>query len=133
MKVLVAEDDAVTRCILSETLRAWGYEVTACADGKEAWDAFRNGDFRLVLSDWMMPRMDGLELCRKIRTSDKSSSCYFILQTSDIDSVHSLNIVWGADSVLAKPLDSEELKARLQAAETVLARESRVESLLKTL
>lgn len=116
MKVLLAEDDAVTRYILQEMLGAFGYEVTACADGKEAWDAFCAGDFRLVVSDWSMPRMDGRELCQKIRASQKAASCYFILQTSD-----RIGVDFGADSYLFKPIDMDELKRRLQVAETVLA------------
>ena len=119
MKVLLAEDDAVTRYILQETLGAFGYEVTACADGKEAWDAYCEGDFRLVVSDWSMPRMDGRELCQKIRASQKDATCYFILQTSD-----RADAEFGADSYLLKPIDIDELKARLQIAENVLASNS---------
>lgn len=124
MKVLLAEDDAVTRYVLEETLAALGYEVTACADGKAAWDAYRDGEFRLVISDWAMPEMDGVELCRRIKRSARRAPCYFILQTSDGEGVRALD-AWDADSYLLKPYDSDELKARLQAAERALAREPR--------
>ena len=123
MKVLLAEDDAVTRYILQEMLGVFGYEVTACADGEEAWDAFCAGDFRLVVSDWSMPRMDGQELCQRIRASQRDAPCYFILQTSN-----QVGIDFGADSYLFKPIDMDELKERLQVAETVLASTSALSS-----
>lgn len=130
MNVLLAEDDAVTRYILQEMLRAFGYQVTACADGRQAWEAFRQGDFRLVISDWMMPEMDGIELCRKIRASGKAQYCYFILQTLNKESFGSLYDLSGVDSYLFKPFDGDDLRARLKTAEKVLALESRVQSLL---
>lgn len=132
MKVLLAEDDAVSRCILEEMLHMFGYEVTACENGRQAWDAYRHGGYQLVISDWMMPEMDGLELCRKIRNEASSPYCYFILQSANqqaIDDIH--NIAWRADSYLLKPFDGDQLKAHLKAAEKVLALESRVQSLLE--
>src|SRR5437870_5365711 len=67
MKVLIAEDDTASRRILAATLNKLGHEVIAAADGREAWATFQSEPVHLVISDWMMPQMDGLELCRRMR------------------------------------------------------------------
>src|SRR5205823_14511465 len=68
MKILIAEDDVVIRRLLQSFLEAWGHQVVAAPDGVEAWRLFQSGEFRMVLSDWVMPGMDGLELVRRIRS-----------------------------------------------------------------
>ena len=68
MKILIAEDDPVSRRLLEVTLGKWGYEVIVCADGQAAWDVLQSPDSpQLVVLDWMMPRLDGLQVCRKVR------------------------------------------------------------------
>ncbi|HEY6222443.1 MAG TPA: response regulator, partial [Gemmatimonadales bacterium] len=81
MRVLIAEDDAVGRLTLQAMLTAAGFEVTAATDGQEALDAWRLTAARVVISDWMMPAMDGLALCRHIRDARSSLYTYFILLT----------------------------------------------------
>ena len=67
MKVLIAEDDVISRSALERNIRDWGYEVHATGNGEDAWDSIQSGDIRLAILDWEMPKMDGIELCRKIR------------------------------------------------------------------
>ena len=74
MKVLIADDDEITRLLLSSTLRKLGHEVREAKNGREAWLAWLAGEFPLVISDWMMPDLDGLEFCRRIRAERAVSS-----------------------------------------------------------
>lgn len=83
MKILIVEDDPISRRVLEATLVKWGYDVAVAADGIEALEMIRNQDAAsLVISDWMMPRMDGLALCRQIRDMEKSGYIYFIILTA---------------------------------------------------
>src|SRR5215216_1452363 len=122
MKVLIADDDDVSRYILQEILQVLGYEVTACRDGSEAWEKYLKGNFRLVISDWMMPNVDGMELCRRIREEMRADYSYFILQTSLHEKQELLaGLEFGADNYLLKPFDINDLKIRLKIANRVLA------------
>lgn len=122
MKLLVAEDELISRWILKETLQTWGYDVTVCEDGKEAWEHYAEGDYRVVISDWAMPYINGLELCQKIRAASPSDYCYFILLTTrDGKDCFLEGMDAGADDYMIKPFDSDQLKARLKAAERMLA------------
>jgi len=133
MKVLIADDDAVSRYILQEILQTSGYEVTACEDGGQAWGKYLEGDFRLVISDWMMPKVDGLELCRRIRELNRTDYSYFILQTTHHEKEDLLEVLeFGADNYLLKPFDSNDLKIRLKIANRVLALQGNVQALLQT-
>jgi putative two-component system response regulator len=126
MRVLVVDDDPVTLTIVSEDLRVFGYDVTVARSGVEAFDLVRTGRYRLIVSDWMMPDMDGLELCRQIRQRSWHGYIYFILLTSNTGVS---NIVTGfdagADDFLAKPFQPKELLMRLRAGERTLALEGR--------
>lgn len=134
MKVLIADDDAVSRYILQEMLQTLGYEVTACEDGSQAWERYLEGDFRLVISDWMMPNVDGLELCSRIRELNRADYSYFILQTSLHEKEDLLKgLEFGADNYLLKPFESSDLKIRLKIANRVLALQADVQALRKTL
>jgi CheY-like chemotaxis protein len=82
MKVLLADDDPVSRRLLQSYLEKWGHQVTAACDGAEAWRLFEAGEFRIVLSDWIMPEMDGLELIRRIRSTTGRGYVYTILVSS---------------------------------------------------
>lgn len=122
MKVLVAEDDRDSRELLSWLLEKLGYQVVAAANGKDAWEAFRKGRFRIVISDVLMPEMDGLELCRKIRTHRQSKYTYIIIITALIGKKDYLEgMEAGADDFVTKPFDADELKARLRVAERIIA------------
>ena len=120
MKILVAEDDAVSRFMTVKALEQLGYSCTATSDGHEAWDRFGREGFDVVISDWMMPRVDGIELCRRIRASEHRRYTYFVILTALAEREFRLTgMRAGADDYLAKPLDREELMLRLVAAERV--------------
>ncbi len=125
MKILVAEDDPVSRRLLEVTLRKWGYEVVACADGQAAWDALQAPDApQLVILDWMMPHLDGLQVCKNVRNPDERPAepyVYIILLTAKsqkTDMVTGLEA--GADDYLTKPFDAQELRMRLRAGRRIL-------------
>jgi phosphoserine phosphatase RsbU/P len=121
VRVLIAEDDVVSREFLAFTLRGWGYEVVQAGDGGAAWQALAQPHPpRLAILDWMMPHLDGLELCAKIRRSPPHCGTYIILLTArgkPEDVVRGLRS--GADDYLIKPFDREELRARLQVGQRV--------------
>ena len=134
MKVLIAEDDPVTRRLLETSLRKWGYDVVVTSDGLEAWEVFQGPSVpSLVISDWMMPDMDGLELCQKIRKMRRSSYTYFIILTAKVgkeDVIMGLDA--GADDFLTKPFNPEELKYRLKIGERIINLEQRILKLAAT-
>ena len=122
MKVLIAEDDRDSRELLAWMLQKLGYQVVSAANGKEAWDAFRKGRFRLVISDVLMPEIDGLELCRRIRMHKQSKYTYIIVITALIGKKDYLEgMDAGADDFVTKPFDPDELKARLRGAERIIS------------
>jgi two-component system, cell cycle response regulator len=122
MKVLIAEDDRDSRELLSWLLTKLGYEVVATENGRQAWDAFRQEKFRIVISDLLMPDMDGLELCRRIRGTKLQSYTYIIVLTALIGKKDYLEgMEAGADDFVTKPFDPDELKARLRVADRIVA------------
>lgn len=122
MKILVAEDDVLSRMMLEKTLQRAGYEVTSVSDGVRASQELATEDPpRLALLDWMMPQKDGIEVCREVRGRKGKAYTYLILlssKESKRDIVQGLES--GADDYLTKPYDAEELKARLRAGERIL-------------
>jgi DNA-binding response OmpR family regulator len=122
MKVLIAEDDRDSRELLGWLLQKLDYQVIATANGKEAWEAYKKGRFRIVISDVLMPELDGLELCRKIRLLKQSKYTYIILMTALIGKKDYLEgMEAGADDFVTKPFDLDELKARLGVAERIIS------------
>src|SRR5256885_11205936 len=122
MKILIAEDDRDSRELLSWILGKLGYQVVVTVNGKEAWEAFRRGRFRLVISDVLMPEIDGLELCRRIRKHKQSKYTYVIIITALIGKKDYLEgMEAGADDFVTKPFDPDELKARLRVAERIIS------------
>jgi two-component system cell cycle response regulator len=127
MKVLIVEDDGVSRLVLRKALEEMGYSVQAAKDGMEAWRLFQKHYFPLLISDWMMPGMDGVELCRRVRSLREKGYTYFILLTardSKEDRLHAIES--GADDFLSKPLDRAELASRLSVAQRILDMERRL-------
>jgi sigma-B regulation protein RsbU (phosphoserine phosphatase) len=122
MKILIAEDDPVSVKILQFTLEHYGHEVVAAADGEEAWQIFDRDPVRVVVSDWMMPKVDGLELCQKVRHRPKTEYTYFILLTAINTGRENLRKAMdaGIDDFLTKPLDREAVLMRLRVAERIL-------------
>lgn len=122
--VLVVDDSRVQRKILSASLNRWGYSVVEAGSGEEAMDICRARAVDIVLSDWMMPGMNGLEFCKKFRALDRVGYGYFILLTSKSEKgevAHGLEI--GADDFLTKPVNGDELRARIAAGERILEME----------
>lgn len=123
MKVLIAEDDAVSRIILRRAIERLGHECLTAEDGVEAWRVYRETPgVDVIISDWMMPGMDGLELCNKVRnlTENRDGYTFFIFLTALGDKEHAYKgLQAGADDYLSKPLDRDELRARLIAATRV--------------
>jgi sigma-B regulation protein RsbU (phosphoserine phosphatase) len=127
MRVLIAEDDPVSRHLLQRTLEGWGYQVTAARDGAEAWRLFEGTDFPLVISDWVMPEVDGVELVRRIRACGRSGYVFTILLTAKSHKEEVVEgMVAGADDFVTKPFDRDELRARIRAGERVIRLEERL-------
>ena len=122
MKILIAEDDPVSVKILQFTLQHWGHEVICAADGDEAWKLFDADPVRIVVSDWMMPGLDGLELCHKVRNRLKTEYTYFSLLTAINTGRDNLRKAMdaGIDDFMAKPLDRDAIYMRLRVAERIL-------------
>ena len=122
MRVLIAEDDPITRRLLAVHLTKWGHEVIICSDGTEAWDVLTREDApKLAILDWMMPGMDGVTICRKIRHLEKQVYVYIILltaRTEKEDLIEGLEA--GADDYIAKPFDAHELKVRVRAGSRII-------------
>jgi signal transduction histidine kinase len=124
MQVLIADDDPVSRYLLQNILQSAGHQVTAAADGGEAWRLFEAGDFPLVFTDWMMPELDGIDLVRRIRASTRPHYVYTILVTarSHKDDVVA-GMEAGADDFVTKPFDRDELRVRCRQGERILGLE----------
>jgi putative two-component system response regulator len=126
MRILIVDDNEIERGILENSLLTAGYEVLQAADGVEAVEALRQNDCHLVVSDWVMPRMTGIELCRTVRSREFSQYIYFILLTSRDSLGERLEgMAAGADDFIAKPYEHAELIAQIRAGERILSLETR--------
>lgn len=129
MKILIAEDDSVARRILETHLNKWGHKVVAASDGAEAWDILQRLDApRIAVLDWVMPHVDGPELCTRIREASDRPFTYVIIvaakeKTSDI--VQALDA--GADDYLTKPYHAQELRSRIGAATRIVLLHEKLE------
>ncbi|MBZ5668216.1 MAG: diguanylate cyclase [Acidobacteriia bacterium] len=128
MRILVAEDEITFRHMLKTFLTKWGYQVVVVSDGLEAWKILQEEDRpRLAILDWMMPSMDGVEICRAIRERKSDPYLYLLLLTSrdqKQDVVEGIEA--GADDYLIKPFDPRELRARIHAGERIIELEDRL-------
>jgi DNA-binding response OmpR family regulator len=130
MKILVAEDDEVSLNILLAQLRHLDHEVRGARDGREALGGFEQANPEVVITDWLMPGMDGLELCRSIRRMDRKAYTYIVLLTSQDRKVGFLEAMKaGADDFVNKPCDTVELNVRLRVAQRIVSLQTTVTQL----
>lgn len=119
--VLVVDDSKAQRRVLTASLLRWGYRVTEAASGEEALDHCHGTAFDIILSDWVMTGITGLEFCRAFRALPRDSYGYFILLTSKSDKAEVADgLEGGADDFLSKPVNPDELRARIRAGERIL-------------
>jgi two-component system cell cycle response regulator len=120
--VLIAEDDPICRRVLQNRLQNWGFRVITAEDGLQAWEILRKGDAPdLLILDWVMPGIDGPELCRRIRERRDAIYPYILLVTGKDDTQDVVRgLEAGADDYLSKPFDPTELRARLQVGKRIL-------------
>ena len=127
MKILIAEDDIISSKILQKNLLNWGYYVVPARSGAEAWQALQDEDLRMALLDWMMPGMDGIEVCRKIRRRKKFKYTYIILLSAkDRKQDIITGLSSGADDYMTKPVNFLELRARLQTGRRIIELEDKL-------
>jgi diguanylate cyclase (GGDEF)-like protein len=122
MRILIADDSPTPRLMLQRELEGLGHECLLAHDGAEAWEVFQGSGVDVVISDWMMPGMDGDELCRRVRADADAPYAYFILHTSLEDLKHVVQgMQAGADDYLTKPFQRDQLATRLIAADRITA------------
>jgi diguanylate cyclase (GGDEF)-like protein len=122
LNVLIADDEAVSRLILQRAVEQCGHRCHVVTNGAEAWERFQAARADVVITDWLMPLMDGVELCERIRAHTAGTYTYVVLLTALGDKAHFIKgMEAGADDYLAKPCDPDQLRARLIAAGRVLA------------
>ena len=118
MKVLIVEDDAVTRELIGAAVAARGHQVVACAAAEEAWELVQQEFFPLVILDWVLPEMDGLEFCRKIRALQEEEKSIVTVATAQSGEEHLRSVLEaGADDYLSKPIDAGLFKVRMTISE----------------
>lgn len=135
MRILIAEDDPISRKVLEATLIKWNYEVLVAGDGVQAWQIIqRDNSLDLAILDWMMPGMAGVEICRKVRELPAMQALYIILLTAKGDRKDIIEgLEAGADDYLVKPFDHGELKARLQAGIRIVELQKKLAERIKEL
>ena len=124
-RILLVEDDAVTRLVVAAQLKKLGYDPVLARDGREGFEVFQKEHPHIVVTDWIMPEVDGAELCRKIRGAQNGVYVYVILLTAmDRKAGYVEGMKAGADDFVTKPCSLEELKVRLRVAERILLLQS---------
>lgn len=127
IKVLIADDDAPTRILLRAAISQWGYEVVEAGDGEEAWEVLQKPDTpKLLIVDWLMPRLDGIDLCRRIKTElDKYPYIILLTQLSGTTNIIK-GLEAGADEFLSKPFNMAELQSRLSVGSRIVRYENAI-------
>lgn len=124
MKVLIAEDEAISSRALEKSIKDWGYKTVTAKNGKKAWEVIKKDNIRLAILDWMMPGMNGVELCRKVRQEfkEKESKYIYIILLTGRDQQGDIitGLSAGADDYITKPFSFLELKVRLQNGERII-------------
>ena len=121
MLILIVEDSKISQKSIEVKVKSWGYDVICAGSGEEAWDLLLNNEPRLIITDWMLPGMDGPALCRKIRSHHNQHYVYIIMITA-LEAAGSVVIGMeaGADDFIRKPISFEELQVRIRAGERLL-------------
>jgi two-component system, cell cycle response regulator len=133
VRVLLAEDDPISMRVLLRAMEQLGHECQGATNGEAAWELFCQGATDVIISDWAMPGMDGLELCLRVRAADPAAYTYFIFMTGHDDKQSFLEgMRAGADDYLMKPIDLESLEARMIAASRVMALHHRLVDAART-
>ena len=136
MKILVADDSRVSRNLLRSILEELDFEVLVAENGLEAWNTFQREDISLLISDWEMPEMDGLELCRRVRAAAASRPGYtYIMMVTALDGMKNFvtGMAAGADDFIVKPFEPEVLRCRVRVAQRVLAMQHELRALATAL
>ncbi|MEE8399048.1 MAG: response regulator transcription factor, partial [Desulfobacterales bacterium] len=135
MKILIAEDEEISRNMLQAALEEWGHDVEVACDGQEAWEAMQGSNApQLAVLDWMMPEIEGPALCRALRKQDRAEPLYLILLTSKADGMDVfLGLEAGADDYISKPYDSKELQARLNVGRRIIKLQRELQGRVKEL
>lgn len=122
MEILIAEDDGISRNLLKKTLEQFGHQLRVFENGDDAWADFQTSPVRVIVSDWLMPGVDGLELCRKVRARAEAEYTYFILLTANVQGKETYMEAMesGIDDFMEKPLDRDQIWLRLKVAERIL-------------
>lgn len=120
MKVLIADDDPISRHLLTRTLTKWGYEVVACSDGREAWQMLLEEGIKLAILDWEMPDMNGIDVCQLVRSTPSINTYLILLSARDTQTDVIAGLESGADDFVRKPFDSAELRARLKTGKRII-------------
>lgn len=121
MKILVAEDEPISLKMLGRALEKLGHEVIPVENGQKAWEIFQSEEIHFIISDWEMPLMDGVTLCRKLRGASTGWYCYFILVTVNKEISHLKQAFEaGVDDFIAKPFNVEELEVRIKTGERII-------------
>ena len=128
MRILIADDNLVLQTVLKAMLERWGYDVVVASDGEEAWRLLETEDGpRLAILDWLMPALDGIDVCRRVRARNRGRQTYILMLTAkarseDLDTAMEA----GADDYVTKPFRSAELRARLRAGMRILELEEKL-------
>jgi len=129
MRILVAEDNPVLQRVLQSMLTQWGYDVVVASDGEEAWRLLQDEEGpRLAILDWLMPGLDGIEVCRRVRSANQLDYTYILIltaKTGSEDLVVAMDA--GADDYVTKPFKSPELKARLRVGCRIIELQERLQ------
>ncbi|MFA6546836.1 MAG: response regulator [Limisphaerales bacterium] len=136
MKILVADDSRVSRNLAASILEDMDFEVLTAVDGLEAWKIFEREEIPLLVSDWMMPEMDGLELCSRVRAAAARRPGYtYIMMVTGLDGLKNFvaGMSAGADDFIVKPFEPEMLRCRIRVAQRVLAMQHELRSLAAAL
>lgn len=135
MKILIAEDDLTSRHRLETVLTKWGYEVVSCSNGKQAWERLQDTHApQLAILDWIMPEMEGIEVCRRLREIDTQNPIYVILLTTQKGKENIVcGLEAGADDYIIKPFEPDELQARIRVGYRVLQLQEKLDNRIKDL